>query len=399
MKWRAVVIFGPSPGPVRWLAGLTVAARAAAEAVAAGATEIWLVSKQAEVQREIEPELERVLAGTPFRFITPNHLERQLAAEVDHPTIRLHCGRYIILAERLRRFASGNSARLVCPEVVLADRQGSGTEAVDERDVLDLGRPWAAARRILAATAKSSDGIVSRWLNRPISQRVSAALLRIRGLRPWHLTVVTAAMAALMFASFLEGGRGGLVLGGILFHVASVVDGIDGEVARATCRTSQRGAVLDSAVDMGTNLLFYLGITLSLSRLYGPSHLIVGGWCLLVAIVGLLLIRTLANKVGDRGSFDVVKVHYRARYPRGIPAGIVAFLVAVTSRDFFAFGNALIILSGWGMAVSWLLAGFATLWLVLIVIATPGILSLRKTSAGSPGLSPREALLAVEFNP
>jgi phosphatidylglycerophosphate synthase len=398
MKWRAVVVLGRWPAPVRRLAGLTVAARATAEAIGAGATEIWLVSDQAEVQREIEAELDRVLAGTPLRLITPNNLERELAANVDQPTIRLHCGRYIILADRLRRFASGSSARLVCGEGLAADRDGSGVEALDERDVLDLDRPRAAARKILAATAKSSDGIVSRWLNRPISQRVSAALLRIRGLRPCHLTLATAAMAALMFASFLEGGRGGLVLGGILFHVASVVDGIDGEVARATYRTSQRGAVLDSAVDMGTNLLFYLGITLSLARLYGPSHLIVGGWCLLVAIVGLLLIRTLANKVGDPGSFDVVKVHYRARYPHGIPAGIVAFLVAVTSRDFFAFGNALIILSGWGMAVSWLLAAFATLWLALIVIAAPGILSLGTASSHSPARSPRESLLATEFN-
>jgi hypothetical protein len=133
---------------------------------------------------------------------------------------------------------------------------------------------------------------------------------------------------------------------------------------------------------MITNLLFYLGVTVSLSRLYGPQHLLVGGWCLLLAVIGLLLIRMLANSAGDRGSFDVVKVYYRNRYPDGIPAGITNFLVAITSRDFFAFGNALIILSGWGMLVTWLLATFATVWVAYILMAVPAILRSGRTDDG-----------------
>jgi CDP-L-myo-inositol myo-inositolphosphotransferase len=262
----------------------------------------------------------------------------------------------------------------MCGSEILAEREGSGAETAEEADLLDLERPAAAARRILAATTKPSDGIVSRRLNRPISQRLSAVLLHIEGIRPWHLTIVTATMGLVMFLSFLQPGPGGLILGGILFHVASVIDGIDGEIARATYRSSERGALLDSAVDMVTNLLFYLGVTVSLARLYGPEHLLVGGWCLLLAVIGLLLIRMLANSAGDRGSFDIVKVYYRTRYPDGVPAKITNFLVAITSRDFFAFGNALIILSGWGMLVTWLLAIFATIWVAYILLAVPAIL-------------------------
>lgn len=374
MGWRAVLIFGARRDPAGRLAGLPLAARAAGEAVAAGATEIWLAIDRARLPGPVRLEVERICAGVRLRVVAARDVPHQLDLASYPPTVRLFCDRYIILADRLGRFAAGECARLLCGGEVAAEREGAGSETVADEDMLDLERRPRAARKILARTTKASDGIVSRRLNRPISQRVSAALLHIQGIRPWHLTIVTATMGLIMFVSFLQAGPGGLILGGILFHVASVVDGIDGEIARATYRSSERGAMLDTAVDMVTNLLFYLGVTVSLSRLYGPEHLLVGGWCLLVAVVGLLLIRMLANSAGDRGSFDIVKIHYRTRYPDGIPAKITNFLVAITSRDFFAFGNALIILSGWGMLVSWLLALFATVWLAYILMAAPAIL-------------------------
>lgn len=383
MGWRAVLIFGARRDPAGRLAGLPLAARAAGEAVAAGASEIWLALDRAELPDSARLEMERICAGARFRLVAASDVRAQLELAGYPPTVRLFCDRYIILADRLSRFASGEHARLLGGTEVVAEREGAGAETAEPADLLDLERPAAAARRVLAATTKASDGIVSRRLNRPVSQRLSAALLHIEGIRPWHLTVVTATMGLVMFVSFLQPGPGGLILGGILFHVASVVDGIDGEIARATWRSSERGAMLDSTVDMVTNLLFYLGVTVSLARLYGPEHLLVGGWCLMLAVIGLLLIRILANSAGDRGSFDIVKVYYRTRYPDGIPARITNFLVAITSRDFFAFGNALIILSGWGMLVTWLLATFATIWVAYILMAVPAILRTGRTVDGT----------------
>lgn len=393
MGWRAVLIFGPRGTPARRLAGLPLAARAAGEAVAAGASEIWVALEHEDLPDSARRELERICAGARFRTVAARDLGARLEESGYPPAVKLYCDRYILLADRLRRFAAGERGRLLCGTELVAEGPGSAAETAGEEDLLDLSRPSAALRKVLAATAKPSDGLVSRRLNRPLSQRLSGALLRIDGIRPWHLTIVTAAMAVIMFVSFIQPGPGGLILGGILFHVASVIDGIDGEIARATLRSSERGALLDSAVDMVTNLLFYLGVTVSLARLYGPEHLLVGGWCLALAIAGLLLIRMLANSAGDRGSFDIVKVHYRTRYPDGIPARITNFLVAITSRDFFAFGNALIILSGWGMLVTWLLAGWATLWLILILIAAPAILR-GELPAAAAALAPEPALAA-----
>jgi hypothetical protein len=72
-----------------------------------------------------------------------------------------------------------------------------------------------------------------------------------------------------------------------------------------------------------------------------------------------------------------------------VPARIVAFIVAITSRDFFAFGNALIILCGGGAAVTYLLAGCSTVWVAFILIAAPSILR-EAESAGPLELSAAE---------
>jgi hypothetical protein len=142
---------------------------------------------------------------------------------------------------------------------------------------------------------------------------------------------------------------------------------------------------------MVTNLLFYLGVTIALTRLYGPDQALAGGWCVLLGLFGLFLIRRLASKAGDPGCFDIVKIYYRRRYPDGIPKRITDFLVAVTSRDFFAFGNALIILAGGGAAVTYLLAGFTTIWVGYILLAAPAILREAEAEPGAPmGLSPAE---------
>jgi len=50
------------------------------------------------------------------------------------------------------------------------------------------------------------------------------------------------------------------LIGALLFQAASMFDGVDGEIARATYRTSRSGAALDSAIDAATNFAAMLGI-------------------------------------------------------------------------------------------------------------------------------------------
>ncbi len=107
---------------------------------------------------------------------------------------------------------------------------------------------------------KPTDGLACRYLNRPLSRPLTRLLLRT-GIGPDPLTVasflVTLGAAALI-------GFGGawwtLLLGGLLVQAGSTLDGIDGEVARISLRSSRRGALLDTILDRYADLAVLAGL-------------------------------------------------------------------------------------------------------------------------------------------
>src|SRR4051794_35891633 len=230
-------------------------------------------------------------------------------------------GMTLIAAEALARFAHSDAQTLVWRGAAVARKtgtDGSGTLVLDDQEAVSCDDRAAAERWVLRTTAKRGDGIVSRRINRPMSQAVSRRLLQIDGIRPWHMTVVTAAIAVIMMAALVGRSYGALILAGLLFHLASLFDGVDGEIARATYRSSVAGATLDTAVDMATNLSFYLGFTLAMARLYGSRLAELGGLTLLLALVGLGLMAWLARRIGQPG-FDFLKRFYMSRCATGFP--------------------------------------------------------------------------------
>jgi 1L-myo-inositol 1-phosphate cytidylyltransferase / CDP-L-myo-inositol myo-inositolphosphotransferase len=106
----------------------------------------------------------------------------------------------------------------------------------------DLDQARARLRRSLG---KDSDGPISRFLNRPVSTRISMAIAHLP-LSPDLLSLLVLVLA--IGAGFLLGaGRG--VAGGIAVQAVSILDGVDGEVARLRLRASPRGAMLDGILD------------------------------------------------------------------------------------------------------------------------------------------------------
>ncbi len=91
----------------------------------------------------------------------------------------------------------------------------------------------------------SLDGLVSRYLNRPLSRPI-ARLLANTPATPNQVTILSTLIA--FGAGWLLVG-GANVWAGIAIHVSSVVDGVDGDLARLTGRSSRFGAVLDAVLD------------------------------------------------------------------------------------------------------------------------------------------------------
>ena len=134
--------------------------------------------------------------------------------------------------------------------------EGRRLEAVDLTGAfwIDVDTPddvRRAERLILErATVKPFDGIVSRKLNRRVSPRISLLLVRA-GASPTATTLGTFAFTLVAAGVLALGSRSALALaaGGVLVQLASIFDGCDGEVARATLRSSRFGALLDTLLD------------------------------------------------------------------------------------------------------------------------------------------------------
>lgn len=250
----------------------------------------------------------------------------------------------------IERLRGASAVRIAAPAEAPADLAGVPAPALD-------------AMAILRAAAKPGDGIVSRYFNRPISQRISWAVLVVPGARPIHATIVSAVFAFILFWGMLAGGKTGLILGALLFQAASVIDGVDGEMARATFRASDLGRTLDSAVDMATNFLFLLGLTIHLGRHGPPIILWAGGWSMSIMIVGGIMVGMRGSAGGAPLSFDLLKRSVRVRGPVDL---VFWLMQTLTSRDCYAFLFMILIIAG--LAQQALLVGalIGTVWMLYV---------------------------------
>jgi hypothetical protein len=120
-------------------------------------------------------------------------------------------------------------------------------------------------KRFLLGSGKSQDGFVSRYLNRPISRVLTRLLLRFPTTpNAWTLATFPIPIIASLVLS--HGTYGSFVWGLVLFQIFSILDGCDGEIARAKFMESERGRKLDALFDVLSNILLVLGLGFGLRQ-------------------------------------------------------------------------------------------------------------------------------------
>lgn len=246
-------------------------------------------------------------------------------------------------------------------------RGGAEVEIVPNGDA-PPGRYPFSSWEIVRRTGKPGDGLVSRWLNRPLSQRLTWLLLHLPGARPFHVTIFNAALALALVPVLLWGGQAGLILGGALFHLASILDGVDGEMARASFRASPAGATFDSAVDAATTLLFITGLSAHLALRDGGAigWLGVGAWIWVVALVGWSLIARRVRAAGAPLGFDLFK---RSGGIGSVFELIYRVVQTLSGRDCYAFLFMVLIAAGLERPALIIFVSIATLWFVYVLAA------------------------------
>ena len=175
---------------------------------------------------------------------------------------------------------------------------------IDVDDVFGLQR---AERALLNRLRKSTDGPVSKALNRPLSLRLTRQLIRYQ-VTPSQITLVSFLLSLMASCLFLVCRPWALVAGGILAQVASIVDGCDGEVARLTFRESESGKWLDAVLDRYADGLLIAGMTLYTLCAGGTKGVLAAGF---LALVGSFVVSYTADKYDAMMKDKIVSNRFR----------------------------------------------------------------------------------------
>ena len=132
---------------------------------------------------------------------------------------------------------------------------------------------------------KKWDGIVSQHINRKFSRPIAKFLAEHTRITPNQMS----------FLSFLVGLISGIcfsigqaIAGGILAQTCSILDGVDGDLAVLTGKTSRFGGFFDSLLDRYADSAIILGLTLNaLNSNYDSSLVLTFG---LAALLGSLMV-------------------------------------------------------------------------------------------------------------
>ncbi len=145
---------------------------------------------------------------------------------------------------------------------------------------VDTPEELRKANRLIVRTSVKGrgDGLIARLINRKISLWLSERL--VNRITPNQATIM----------SFLVGVLSALItfisvpLAGVTYQISSILDGIDGEIARASMRTSKFGGWLDSVLDRYVDFLFLLCLAI-------VSNLSLIGWIIAcIAMFGSFMV-------------------------------------------------------------------------------------------------------------
>jgi CDP-L-myo-inositol myo-inositolphosphotransferase len=164
---------------------------------------------------------------------------------------------------------------------------------------------------------KPTDGLVSRYINRKISTRITGLILKYDiPLTPNQATLISL-LTALITAYIIYLGQP--IVGGIMIEVSSIIDGVDGELARAKHLGSRLGGFLDAMMDRIADI----SIIVALSYEALINHPLKLG----STFIGIIALLALS------GDLLVSYLHARGEASLGIHPSKIGVLRGFASRD------------------------------------------------------------------
>ena len=191
---------------------------------------------------------------------------------------------------------------------------------------VDNEQAFSKAENLLIGNLKkTSDGPVSRYLNRPLSIRLTRLMLNIK-IAPNYISIFDFILGVLGAGFFFLGGYINLIVGGILAQMASIVDGCDGEIARLKFKASEFGGWFDAVLDRYGDAFLLFGLTYHVYLIDDRFLYIIIGF---LAIIGTFMNSYTADK-------------YDGLMQKKLKAGMQYFRIGRDVRTFIIFLGVLV---------------------------------------------------------
>lgn len=196
-------------------------------------------------------------------------------------------------------------------------------------------------KRMIKNLTKPTDGFVSKYLNRPFSTLLSR-VLAYTPVTPNHVTTVNGIFGFFACYFMYEGGYWNWLIAGAIIHISSVVDGVDGELARLKFMHSKFGQSLDTFFDYSTALAALVCLTIGVQRVGWPDFYFQAG--VASGVFAALAIASLTIYVIRRGADGAFSnIGYSFKGKTTVFAKVIGLLGVFTKRElynliFFLFG-------------------------------------------------------------
>ncbi len=223
---------------------------------------------------------------------------------------------------------------------------------IGERFWFDIDTPKSlsrAKRTMLQSLSKPvEDGFVSRYLNRPVSRRISEILIRTP-ISPNGISLLSFAVAIVGAVTFCLGGHAWTILAGLVIQLSSIVDGCDGEVARLRFQSSKFGGWFDTILDRYADTSIVAGVSFG----YWLAHPHAAVWLgAIFALTGFIMA-------------SYVKKEFVIRYQSKPPSGLFGKLIKRDLRIFAIMLGAIVNLPYEIMLLVGLLSHVGIGWVLL----------------------------------
>jgi phosphatidylglycerophosphate synthase len=223
---------------------------------------------------------------------------------------------------------------------------------------------------------KTQDGLVSRYINRPLSRSVTRFLVRLP-VTPtaWTLLILIFLVAGAV--ALTHGNYWGFVVGTIFYQLHSILDGCDGEIARAKNLESEFGRRLDNWCDHAGNVLMAVCLGIGFYRndaipeMWRMFYLIESVAAAILLALNEAVVATSTsetNATSNRFDDTLYPRHRELMRRSGISflgARINWWLVQMTKRDVALLAFVVLALIGQAQWILHLLAAFALISLTL----------------------------------